>query len=39
LFAHLHSLRLPLVPFQAEEVKKRARLTKYLDRVDAATRT
>jgi glutathione S-transferase len=37
LFAQLHSLRLPLVPFQAEEVKKRMRLTKYLDRVDAAT--
>lgn len=37
LFAQLHSLRLPLVPFQAEEVKKRVRLTKYLDRVDAAT--
>ena len=39
LFGHLHSLRLPLVPFQAEEVKKRKRLDRYLDRVDAATRS
>jgi glutathione S-transferase len=38
LFAQLHSLRLPSVPFQAEEMKKRARLSRYLDRVDAATR-
>jgi glutathione S-transferase len=38
LFAHLHSLRLPLIPFQAEEVKKRRRLDRYLDRVDAITR-
>jgi glutathione S-transferase len=38
LFAHLHSLRLPLIPFQAEVVKKRRRLDRYLDRVDAATR-
>ena len=38
LFAHLHSLRLPAIAFQADEVKKRARLTRYLDRVDAATR-
>jgi glutathione S-transferase len=37
LFGHLHSLRLPLIPFQAEEIKKRRRLTAYLDRVDAAT--
>jgi glutathione S-transferase len=37
LFAHLHSLRLPLTPWQAEEVAKRPRLTRYLDRVDAAT--
>jgi glutathione S-transferase len=37
LFAHLHSLRLPAIPFQAEQVKKRARLSRYLDRVDAAT--
>ena len=38
LFGHLHSLRLPLIPFQAEEVKKRRRLSAYLDRVDAVTR-
>lgn len=37
LFAHLHSLRLPLTPWQAEEVAKRTRLSAYLDRVDAAT--
>lgn len=37
LFAHLHSLRLPLTPWQAEEVAKRARLSRYLDRVDVAT--
>ncbi len=37
LFAHLHSLRLPLIPWQAEEVARRKRLTRYLDRVDAAT--
>jgi glutathione S-transferase len=38
LFAHLHSLRLPLTAWQAEEVGKRVRLSRYLDRVDAATR-
>jgi glutathione S-transferase len=38
LFAQLHSLRLPLTAFQAEEVAQRARLSRYLDRVDAATR-
>jgi glutathione S-transferase len=38
LFAHLHSLRLPLIPWQAEEIAKRKRLSRYLDRVDAATR-
>jgi glutathione S-transferase len=37
LFAHLHSLRLPLIPWQAEVVARRQRLTRYLDRVDAAT--
>ena len=37
LFAHLHSLRLPLTPWPAGEVARRARLTRYLDRVDAAT--
>jgi len=39
LFAHLHSLRLPLTPWQAEEVAKRLRLSRYLDRVDARTRS
>ena len=38
LFAQLHSLRLPLVAYQAEQIAKRARLNRYLDRVDAATR-
>jgi glutathione S-transferase len=38
LFAQLHSLRLPLLPWQAEEVARRKRLSAYLDRVDAATR-
>jgi glutathione S-transferase len=39
LFAHLHSLRLPLTPWQAEVLARRAKLTRYLDRVDAATRS
>jgi glutathione S-transferase len=38
LFAHLHSLRIPLVEHAAAAVAKRANLSKYLDRVDAATR-
>lgn len=38
LFGHLHSLRLPLTPWQAEVIARRARLSRYLDRVDAATR-
>lgn len=38
LFAHLHSMRLPLTDFQAAEIAKRARLSRWLDRVDAATR-
>jgi glutathione S-transferase len=37
LFGQLHSLRLPLIAFQAEELKKRRRLNAYLDRVDAVT--
>jgi glutathione S-transferase len=37
LFSQLHSLRFPKTPFQAERVATRARLTAYLDRVDAAT--
>jgi glutathione S-transferase len=38
LFGHLHSLRISLVAFAAEEVAKRSRLSRYLDRVDDATR-
>jgi glutathione S-transferase len=38
LFGHLHSLRLPLTPWQAEVLASRERLARYLDRVDAATR-
>jgi glutathione S-transferase len=38
LFAHLQALRLPLTPWQAEVIAKRERLSRYLDRVDAATR-
>lgn len=37
LFAHLHQLRLPLTPFRADEVKRRTRLSAWLDRVDRAT--
>lgn len=37
LFAHLHSLRLPQTPWQADELARRARLHRYLDRVEAAT--
>jgi glutathione S-transferase len=37
LFAHLHSLRLPLLPWRAEDIERRARLSKWLDRVDEAT--
>jgi glutathione S-transferase len=38
LFAHLHELRLPTTPWLAEEVARRSRLSRWLDRVDAATR-
>jgi len=38
LFAHLHSLRLPLLPWRAEDIARRARLSAWLDRVDGATR-
>jgi glutathione S-transferase len=38
LFAQLHQLRLPLLPWQAEQITRRARLNAYLDRVDAVTR-
>jgi glutathione S-transferase len=37
LFAHLHSLRLPTLPWRAEDIAKRTRLSHWLDRVDAAT--
>jgi glutathione S-transferase len=39
LFGQLHSLRAPLTPFQSEQLARRARLSAYLDRVDAATRS
>ncbi|MBX3226541.1 MAG: glutathione S-transferase N-terminal domain-containing protein [Labilithrix sp.] len=38
LFAQLHSLRMPVVEHTAAEVAKRKELTRYLDRVDEATR-
>jgi glutathione S-transferase len=38
LLAQLHSLRTPLTPWQGEQLARRARLSAYLDRVDAATR-
>jgi len=38
LFAHLHSLRLPLLPWRAQDIERRARLSSWLDRVDSATR-
>lgn len=38
LFAHLHSLRLPSLPWRAQDIERRTRLSKWLDRVDAATR-
>lgn len=37
LFAHLHSLRMPKTPHLSERVVGRARLSRWLDRVDAAT--
>jgi glutathione S-transferase len=37
LFGQLHSLRTPLTKGHAAELGKRARLSAYLDRVDAAT--
>lgn len=37
LFPQLHGLRLPLSPWQKEQVEARPRLTAWLDRVDAAT--
>jgi glutathione S-transferase len=38
LFAHLHSMRLPTTPFRAEDIARRPRLSRWLDRVDEATR-
>lgn len=38
LFAQLHSLRIPVVEHAAAEVSKRTGLSRYLDRVDAATK-
>lgn len=37
LFAHLHALRLPSTAFSADNVAQRKRLSRWLDRVDAAT--
>jgi glutathione S-transferase len=37
LFAHLHSLRLPQTPWRAADLAQRRRLTRWLERVDAAT--
>ncbi|HVU02789.1 MAG TPA: glutathione S-transferase family protein [Polyangiaceae bacterium] len=37
LFSQLHGLRTPLTPVQSERVERRARLSAYLDRVDAAS--
>jgi glutathione S-transferase len=38
IFAMVHSLRAPLTPPQAEEVGRRKRLVRYLDRIDKQTR-
>jgi len=38
LFAHLHSLRTPLTPWQRSRVEVRPALLAWLDRVDLATR-
>ncbi len=38
LFGHLHSLRIPLLPWRADDIARRTRLSNWLDRVDAATR-
>ncbi|WP_437964770.1 glutathione S-transferase family protein [Sorangium sp. So ce260] len=37
LFAHLHSLRIDLTPWQQAAVRRRAALSAYLDRVHART--
>jgi glutathione S-transferase len=36
LFGHLHALRLPQLPWRKAEVDRRARLSRWLDRVEAA---
>ncbi|HSP78871.1 MAG TPA: glutathione S-transferase family protein, partial [Myxococcaceae bacterium] len=38
LFSMLHSMRIPLTAWQAEQVAARPKLTRYLERVNAATR-
>ena len=38
LFGQLQSLRSPLTPWQAERLNERRRLSRYLDRMDEATR-
>jgi glutathione S-transferase len=38
LFGQLFSLRQDLTPWQSEQISARPRLSRYLDRVDAATR-
>lgn len=38
IFGQIHSLRLPLTPWQNEQIAARPALSSYLDRVDAATR-
>ncbi|XXF76098.1 glutathione S-transferase family protein [Myxococcaceae bacterium GXIMD 01537] len=38
IFSMLHSLRLDLTPWQRDQIAQRPRLSRYLDRVDAATR-
>ena len=37
IFSMLHSLRNEITPWQRDELAKRARLTSYLDRIDAET--
>ena len=37
LFSQLHSLRMPITPWQGEELRKRGTLCAYLDRIHAET--
>jgi glutathione S-transferase len=39
LFAQLHAMRLPKTVYRAEQVAQRKRLSRWLDRVDAVTRS